>query len=69
MSRCLQAGCTCKDARIVSTRVASFWRDLAAKRGETADRVIRRDPLPAVTAEDRPATRTGYSAWTEDIGL
>ena len=59
MSRCLQAGCTCKDARILSTRTLRFWRALAQSRGETADRVITTDPLPPVRAEDRPATREG----------
>lgn len=62
MSKCLQEGCPCKDARIVSTRVASFWRALAQSRGETADRVITRDPLPV-----RPARR--FDIITEDIGL
>jgi len=41
---CLVAGCTCKDARIVSSRRARFFADLAKAQGETALRVIRPEP-------------------------
>ena len=43
-SACLVAGCTCKDARIVSSRRARFFADLARAHGETAMRVIRPEP-------------------------
>ena len=39
-SACLVAGCSCKDARIVSTRRASYFASVAQARGETADRMI-----------------------------
>ena len=48
---CLVAGCTCKDARIVSHRRAAFIAAMARQNGETADRVIVPDPewrLPSV---------------------
>ena len=41
---CLVAGCTCKDARIISLRRAAFYAAVAADNGETADRVIAPDP-------------------------
>jgi hypothetical protein len=41
---CLVAGCTCKDARIISHRRAAFFAAVAAEAGETADRVIAPDP-------------------------
>jgi hypothetical protein len=47
---CLVAGCSCKDARIVSFRRAAFHAALARQHGETADRTIAADPdwrLPA----------------------
>ena len=37
---CLVEGCSCKDARIVSTRRAAFFADQARQHGETADRSI-----------------------------
>ena len=37
---CLVEGCTCKDARIVSTRRATYFASVAKARGETADRVV-----------------------------
>ena len=43
-SACLVAGCTCKYARIVSSRRARFFADLARAHGETAMRVIRPEP-------------------------
>ena len=43
-SRCLAAGCPCRDARIVSHRRARFFHHLAVVNGETADRVIVAEP-------------------------
>ena len=40
---CLVEGCTCKDARILSTRRAGYFASIAASRGETADRRIAAD--------------------------
>lgn len=40
---CLVAGCTCKDARIVSKRRAAFFAAWAKDHGETADRVVLAD--------------------------
>jgi hypothetical protein len=37
---CLVEGCSCKDARIVSTRRAAFFAAWARDRGETADRAV-----------------------------
>jgi hypothetical protein len=34
------AGCTCKDARIVSHRRAAFYAAAARRTGETADRIV-----------------------------
>jgi hypothetical protein len=41
---CLVAGCQCRDARIVSPRRAAFFAALAARNGQTADRVIAPEP-------------------------
>jgi hypothetical protein len=41
---CLVPGCTCKDARIVSTRRAAFFAAWAKDHGETADRMVMPDP-------------------------
>src|SRR6478735_9864893 len=41
---CLVAGCTCKDARIVSIRRAAFFAAVARRSGETADRRISPEP-------------------------
>jgi hypothetical protein len=41
---CLVAGCTCKDARIISYRRAAFIAAMARRTGETADRLIAPDP-------------------------
>jgi hypothetical protein len=52
-SACLVAGCTCKDARIVSHRRAAFYAAVARTQGETADRTIGPDPewrLPLLVA-------------------
>jgi len=45
---CLVEGCTCKDARIVSTRRASYFATIARSRGETADRIVAVDPSWAI---------------------
>ena len=37
---CLNAGCACKDSRILSHRRAGFFAAVARLSGETADRVI-----------------------------
>jgi hypothetical protein len=37
---CSVVGCPCRDVRIVLRRKAAFFADLAARRGETADRII-----------------------------
>jgi len=37
---CLNEGCPCKDARIVSHRRAAFFAALAKSRDETADRIV-----------------------------
>ena len=52
---CLVEGCTCKDARIVSTRRATYFASVARSRGETADRVVAADAewrLPVSPALD-----------------
>jgi hypothetical protein len=52
---CLVEGCACKDARIVSTRRATYFASIAKARGETADRVVVADPdwrLPVSPALD-----------------
>jgi hypothetical protein len=41
---CLQVGCPCRDARIVSHRKAAFFAAITRAAGETADRVIAPDP-------------------------
>ena len=40
---CLQDGCPCRDARIVSHRRAAFFAAVARRNGETADRIIAPD--------------------------
>ncbi|HEY7131978.1 MAG TPA: hypothetical protein VH440_06985 [Candidatus Limnocylindrales bacterium] len=37
---CLVEGCSCKDARIVSTRRAAFFAAWARDHGETANRAV-----------------------------
>jgi hypothetical protein len=52
---CLVEGCTCKDARILSLRRASYFASIARSRGETAGRVIAADDdwlLPTSPALD-----------------
>ena len=41
---CLVAGCSCKDARIVSLRRAAFFAAVARHAGETAERHVAPDP-------------------------
>jgi len=48
---CLVDGCSCKDARIVSTRRAAFYAVRAKANGETADRVIAAEPGWLVPAD------------------
>jgi hypothetical protein len=48
---CLTAGCSCRDARIVSYRRAAFYATVARSSGETADRVVPAESgwrIPAV---------------------
>ena len=40
---CLVAGCTCKDARIISHRRVAYFATQARANGETADRVVPAD--------------------------
>ena len=59
---CLVEGCTCKDARIVSTRRAMFFANVAKSRGETADRVVAADAewrLPSLSRARRRAGPRG----------
>jgi hypothetical protein len=52
---CPAAGCSCRDARILSPRRARFHAYLARVRGETVDRVIAPDlewRLPPMTNEE-----------------
>jgi hypothetical protein len=48
---CLVEGCACKDARILSTRRASYFASVAASRGETADRIVPADPTWAFSVD------------------
>ena len=60
---CLVEGCTCKDARIVSTRRATYFASVAKARGETADRIVAADAgsggLPVSPAARRRAGPRG----------
>ena len=47
---CLVAGCSCKDARIISSRRAAFFAVVAREAGETADRLIAPDPAWRIPA-------------------
>ena len=50
---CLNEGCPCKDARIVSYRRAAFYAAVARSSGETADRVVQAESgwrIPAAVA-------------------
>jgi hypothetical protein len=51
---CLVDGCTCKDARIVSTRRTSYFASIAMARGETADRIVAADPSWALPVWSEP---------------
>jgi hypothetical protein len=46
---CLAPGCSCRDARIVSTRKTAFFAALARGRGQTSDRAIAPDPTWSLT--------------------
>ena len=59
---CIVEGCTCKDARIVSTRRASYFASVAMSRGETADRVIRAEPSWAIPVWTEPDLEAGAVA-------
>ena len=52
---CLVAGCTCKDARIVSYRRAAFFASWAREHGETADRLVDPDPTWRLSFTQSPA--------------
>jgi hypothetical protein len=55
---CLNHGCPCKDARIVSRRKAAYFAARAQAAGQTADRVIapqRGWRIPALTSPDPQA--------------
>jgi hypothetical protein len=52
---CLVAGCTCKDARIVSQRRAAFFAAWARDHGETANRVVDPDPTWRLIISQTPA--------------
>ena len=52
---CLVAGCTCKDARIVSHRRAAFFAALARDHGETANRIVEPDPTWRLIISQSPA--------------
>jgi hypothetical protein len=62
---CLVEGCTCKDARFVSTRRASYFASVARTRGETADRIVAADAgwrLPVSPALDAVRTLAADTA-------
>jgi len=62
---CLVEGCTCKDARIVSTRRTGYFASVAKARGETADRVVAADAdwrLPVSPALDAVRTLAAETA-------
>lgn len=52
---CLVAGCSCKDARIVSHRRAAFFAAWAKDHGETANRLIEPDPTWRLIFTQSPA--------------
>jgi hypothetical protein len=55
---CLVDGCTCKDARIVSRRRAAYFAARARQTGQTADRVVVREPEWSLPI-DKPAETIG----------
>jgi hypothetical protein len=64
---CLVEGCTCKDARIVSLRRASYFASIARSRGETADRQIQPEDgwrLPISPALDAVRALAAQTATT-----
>ena len=56
---CQVEGCTCKDARIVSTRRASYFASVAITRGETANRVVPADPSWVIPVWSEPDPEAG----------
>ena len=54
-SACLVDGCTCKDARILSTRRASYFASVAKARGETSDRMVAADPYWTLPVWSEPS--------------
>ena len=59
---CLVEGCTCKDARIVSTRRATYFASVAKARGETADRIVGRRRRVAAARSRRGRSRPSLRA-------
>jgi hypothetical protein len=55
---CLVDGCSCKDARIVSRRRAAYFAARARLTGQTADRIVAREPEWSITI-DKPAETIG----------
>jgi hypothetical protein len=68
---CLVEGCTCKDARILSTRRADYFASIAASRGETADRRIAADDdtwrLPNSPALEATWTLAAFDLVASDL--
>jgi hypothetical protein len=51
--RCLAPGCSCADGRILSRRHASFFAALAARNGQSANRMIAPEPGWSVPGNPR----------------
>jgi hypothetical protein len=51
--RCLAPGCSCADGRILSRRHASFFAALAARNGQTANRVVTPETGWSIPVEPR----------------
>ena len=72
---CLVEGCPCKDARIVSSRRASYFASIARSRGETADRRIaaeidwRMPTSPALDVARALANRSGFGDAIETVDV
>ena len=54
---CLVEGCPCKDARIVSTRRATYFASVARANGETAQRRGRGGPVVVLPVWSEPVAR------------
>jgi hypothetical protein len=52
--RCPAPGCPCGDGRILLHRQAAFFSAIAAKNGQTADRVIAPEPEWAIPPDTAP---------------